>query len=192
MYYTFSTIAQVLAGFLALSSVFILSKTQWYSKIQLLNIKAFVSGREQEYKYDKLSGYIFTTYIQKLNDVVESGLPSQANYLFEKMLLDDTAKQHNIACIYKAEYFFNNIKKLEANKQRLLFMTVISLIIGASTIIFSIIVLSLVNQVFVSHCFKIYIALGITGATCCLVIMTIAIILSMYDKTKYLTLEKLN
>lgn len=192
MYYTFSTIAQVLAGFLALSSVFILYKIQWYSKIQLLNIKAFVNGREQEYKYDKLSGYIFTNYIEKLSDVFESGLPSQAKYLFVKLLQDGTAKQYNSACIYKAEYFFDNIKKLEHNKQRLLFMTLISLIIGVITIIYSLIVLALVNQISDSNYRNIYIVSGIIGAVLCLVVMSIAIIQSLYDKTEHLTLEKLS
>jgi hypothetical protein len=177
IYYTFSTIAQVLAGFIALSGVFILFKIQDLRKIQLIRAQQF-------YNYMSGSGLPESSFHGcpsiaadlKTLRLAEStsGMLEEINYILND---DNVKKIHQ----YKSlQNWKSNIEKIESVRTTVKVLTIISIILGVLTIIYSLIVLSLAPMISNSDSMIIK-NIGITTATLSMIIMVCSIIMSFKE-----------
>jgi len=179
IYYTFSTIAQVLAGFIALSGVFILFKIQDLRKIQLIQAQQF-------YCYMSGSGLTESSFHRCPNIAVNlktlrlaestSGMLDEIN----NILNDDQVKKiHQYKSLLKWKTI---IEKIESVKNTVKVLTIISIILGVLTIIYSLIILSLTPMI--SKSFSTIIkSIGIYYAALSIIIMVCSILMS-FKETK--------
>ncbi len=138
MYYTFSTISQVLAAFIALSGVFLIFKIQEFKKMQIVHAKYFYDFIDIDSDND-----IRDFVIRSLKRAIES---EKLNEIFQiiDMILSD--KNHPIIEPEKLKLCYL-IKEIEDAKIRLLKLAKISMISGVATIIISLTTLSLVHWI---------------------------------------------
>ncbi|NOU18786.1 MAG: hypothetical protein HOO91_14615 [Bacteroidales bacterium] len=177
LYYTFSTIAQVLSGFIALSGVFILFKIQDLCKMQLIQAQQF-------YNYMSGSGLTESSFY---------GCPSIAADLKTLRLAESTAgmldeivyilndEQVKKIHQYKSlQRWKTIIEKIDILKNKIKILSITSIIIGVLTIIYSIIILSITHLINKSD-FQIIIMVGISFAGLSILIMAYCIILSFIE-----------
>lgn len=177
IYYTFSTIAQVLSGFIALSGVFILFKIQDLRKIQLIQAQQF-------YNYMSGSGLTESSF---------HGCPSIAANLKTLRLAESTSgmldeiiyilNDDSVKKIYQYKSLQNwksIIEKIETAKTTIKVLTIISIILGVLTIIYSIIILSLTPMISKSSSLIIK-NIGIIMAALSIIIMVCSIIMSFKE-----------
>lgn len=172
MYYTFSTIAQVLAAFIALGGVFVLFKLQELNKVQLtqsqifynFGVGIFISNGIPE-QLQKLMSILNT---ESVSDII-----SEMNCFLEEAKL---TKHKNISSLDKC---YNNLLNLELIKKKLKQLTAKSLYLGAFTIFFSLIILAFTTKI---RCCEYWILLsGITLTAITISFMVRAIVLSLRE-----------
>lgn len=177
IYYTFSTIAQVLAGFLALSGVFVLFKLQEFKKIQLIQVEYFLTALGKiDLKIDDFYGcpiIAIDLYTLKKSETT-AGLIKELDTI---LIQDDIKKNPNLP---KFREWNDIIKKVENRKLCLKHLTFISIITGIPTIFYSLIILGFIcsiNDKFSSF----VILIGILSAILTILFMTCGIIISLKD-----------
>ncbi len=177
LYYTFSTISQVLAGFIALSGVFVLFKLQEYKKILLIQAQRI---------YCYLSGFgeynSFNACPEIAVDLKKLRQAECIGGMQEEIckILDDSKLQN--------DYRFDSTKKMNDlfvhidNKRiSLINLTKISMIFGILTILFSLIVLSNADNICVEN-YTIFYILGFIGTIVSIITMTIGIFIAFTEK----------
>lgn len=174
-YYTFSTIAQVLSAFLALSGVFVLYQLQRYINLQIVSLNYFVENfiaRRQDLKFIQLE--------RELNDIIQLGMFTDAYITLTEFANDSSIGQLGDLSIYTGKYA-NKIKLIEQKKFKLLFLTKISLLIGVITILYSLLILANVPCIVNNYigCKLLFLTVGIVGITICLSTMAYAIFISL-------------
>lgn len=172
-YYTFSTIAQVLAGFLALSGVFVLFQFNRYVDLQKAIIKSFIEDYLAKYR-------ISPEFIRKLTDAINLGDYS----LTPKILIDFSADVFikplgDLSSI--AKHYADKVTLFQRKKFILLSLTKISVLIGVIIILYSLLILANVPSIINSHigCKLLFFTIGIVGATICLSTMAYVIFISL-------------
>jgi hypothetical protein len=142
LYYTFSTISQVLAGFIALSGVFVIFKVQELKKMQFLQVQYF-------YNYlNGVSGMFIgsfhdcPTIAETLKTLHKSECIGGMEEEMEKILSDpNVQKSVELKSLFRMKTVFTNINSVRLN---ILCWTKISMISGLITIVFSLSILPFV------------------------------------------------
>lgn len=139
LYYTFSTIAQVLAAFIALSGVFVIFKIKELKKMQFVQVKFFLNFM------NAVSDLIFSKFhdcpviavnLQTLyNSECIGGMEHEMNQILKDPKIQ---KSHELNSLKKMKCVIDKINMI---RLRIIFLTKISMISGLLTIIFSLIVL---------------------------------------------------
>lgn len=187
-YYTLSTIAQVLAGFLALSGVFVIRKIDLLSTSQDRAIDAFQNiwfrllgsykleeeAKENIVEVEKYSA-TSTDYIKCLANILLM-LTRGKNAFTSDMERSDWQSAKD-----KILEFYNQILILQIYKHVLTFLTKSSLIIGVLSIVLSITFLSLIPVLFNLKFGYIVLILAILGCTTSLLLMVMVILFSINE-----------
>ena len=173
LYYTLSTIPQVLAAFIALSGVFVIFKMQEFKNLSLFYLQNFWN------KACEIQG-AYPTLMRNLEQLQKSESTSEIAGEMEIFLNNNSAAEP--ATIESLKNIFSPTKKLHNSRSRIMCLTYISIPIGVLTIIYSIIILSLVHSILENN-FICIIRLGIIGAIISIVTMTIAIILCLTERS---------
>ena len=142
LYYTFSTISQVLSGFIALSGVFVIFKVQELKKMQFLQVQYF-------YNYlNGVSGMLIgsfhdcPTIAVTLKTLHKSECIGGMEEEMEKILADpNVQKSAEQKSLSRMKTVFTNINSI---RLKILFWTKTSMISGLITILISIIILPFV------------------------------------------------
>lgn len=142
LYYTFSTIAQVLAGFIALSGVFVIFKVQELKKMQFLQVQYFynylngVSGLFIGSFYDCPTIAVTLKTLHKSECI--GGMEEEMEKILAEPNVQKSAEQKNL---FRMKTVFTNINSVRLN---ILYWTKISMISGLTTILFSLSILPFV------------------------------------------------
>ena len=186
LYYTFSTIAQVLAGFIALSGVFVLFKIQELKKMQFLQVQYF---------YNYLNGvpgmfigsfHDCPTIAVKLKTLHKSECIGGMEEEMEKILADPyVQKSAEQKSLNRMKMIFTNINSVRIN---IIFWTKASVISGLITILFSLGVLPFVPWICDCISITLYI-IAFFGLIISIGAMT-KVILTCLKEINYLTIEK--
>jgi hypothetical protein len=139
-YYTFSTIAQVLSGFLGLSGVFVLFKLQELKKMQLGEAKKFME-RIEEFLYPVR----FTLNSAKLDTAFKA--ESIPDIIHEMSSLLKEAKPDNMSLFNYLKEKKDKCIKINAKKSKIVNLTRVSFFTGIVAILFSIIILSFTHLI---------------------------------------------
>lgn len=171
MYYTFSTIAQVLAAFLALSGVFTIYQIQRFTKSQLIILTEYI-------KHITIS--VDSNYIDSLN--IHAQLENfiyVANELISFSV--NTKILPNKNEVQRASVCAGGLFRYEHQKYFLILLTRISLLIGIIIIVYSLIILANIPNIIACYLeYKTwFITLGILGTALCLVTMSLGIFMSL-------------
>lgn len=188
-YYTFSTIAQVLAGFLALSGVFVIYQIQKYTNKQTAYPHFFHDSMLKKYCNE---GTVFIS-LNELKSVIDSGNYSESLNYLRTIVLDENLEQKYPSYHSNAKGTLKLIRTIEVDKKILLLLTKISLVIGVIVILFSLLILANVNYIYINlseYAFWFF-TIGITGAFLCLATMSAAIILSLNNQEFNITKKEL-
>ncbi len=135
MYYTFSTIAQVLAAFLALSGVFVLFKLQELKKMQIGEANRYLTRIKYliSLKYNKISSINLETSISA---------ESIPNIIYEMNSLINEKEFADYVHLPTLKINIQRVLIINEQKDVLKKVTKISFYTGIVTIIYSIIILS--------------------------------------------------
>lgn len=172
-YYTFSTIAQVLAAFLALSGVFVIYQIQRFTNMQSSLFEAFIIEVVDKIQLDNKLIENLHMYA-KFNDF--SRIVSSLNIF----LKEKKAIMKGSTLIMLEEYRYNN-RRIEKQQRQLIALTKVSFMIGIGFILYSLVILANVyfiisNQINLT---AYYLFVGIFGTMACLIIMAIGIYASL-------------
>ncbi len=178
MYYTLSTIAQVLAAFIALSGVFILFKLDTFNKLQMKHARALIAilkttPVDNNHKFDYFAKP--TGVIQTLIDLeTHVGLTKQ----FKIILENETTKTLKLYPVIAAtgEIVFN----IDKARRKIKAVTIISVIIGVIAIIYSIIILSIAHTICQSVS-QLFIEIDALLAAISIATMTYCLVYSLID-----------
>ena len=172
VYYTLSTIPQVLAAFIALSSVFVIFKMQEFNKLLLFYLNYFWN------KACEIPG-AYPTSMHNLEQLQKSESTSEIAEEMKKFL--NIYSNTNAAdTIESLKNIFSPTEKLHNNRSAIMCLTYISIGIGVLTIIYSIIILSVAHSISENN-FITIIRFGIIGAIISILTMTSAIILCLKE-----------
>lgn len=186
LYYTFSTIAQVLAAFIALSGVFVIFKIQELKKMQFLQVQYF-------YNYmNDVAGLIIGTFHDcptiavTLKTLHKSecigGMESEMNKIIED---PNVQKSYQLNSLKKMKSIFDKINMI---RLRIILWTKISMVSGMLTILFSLVVLTTVPYVS-NYLPVVFYSLGLFGLIFSISAMTWVIFICLKEKN-YLTNDK--
>lgn len=181
MYYTFSTIAQVLAAFIALSGVFIIYKLPYIRNALVFQAEEFLKVTTQ-IKYGKseqlvnkevIEGFIrrliesgdYKAIQEQMVNILHLDLSFNSAYKIQFVLLNDMKKQ----------FFYINMER-----KIILLFSKISLLVAIITILYSIYMLSIIHKSICIHLERSF-NLGYLGLVICIIFMTWAILLSLRD-----------
>jgi hypothetical protein len=180
LYYTFSTIAQVLAGFLALSGVFVLYQFERYLTLQTYVIKSYIKDYLQKYAHPDV-----LMLIRQLEDTI--GLNDFSTTYNSLIEFSENTSIKPLGDLSKAAISYaNSISNIQSNKIKLLNLTRASLLIGVSIILYSLVILANVDYIIINcidNRFWLF-TVGIIGASISLGLMSYAILISLKVKTK--------
>lgn len=157
MYYTFSTIAQVLAGFIALSGVFIIFKIQ--------EIKKAILGYAKEFSIyiHSLPNEKYKQYIEELDKILISGdVEVIINKIQESKKLDENIIESNTPNYLKitTNDYYERIVRLNGNMKCIMSLTRISIWFGIPTILLSILAIIFVTEIKCSFLVMIVLFIG--------------------------------
>lgn len=142
LYYTFSSIAQVLAGFIALSGVFVIFKVQELKKMQFLQVQYFYNYLDGVTELVIGSFHNCPTIAVTLKTLHKSDCIGGMEEEMEKILANSNVqKSAEQTSLNRMKTIFTNINSVRLN---ILFWTRISVIAGLITIMFSICILPFV------------------------------------------------
>lgn len=179
LYYTFSTIPQILAAFNALSGVFLIFKIQEFKKMQFLQVQYF---------YNYLNG-VKGMFIGSFHDCPTIAVTLKTLHKSEclggmldemdSILNDSNVKNApELASLTRMRNIFANIDKVRKN---LLYLAKISILSGIITIFFSIFILPIVPQINCKQSIILYI-IGLLGTLISITTMTITIFKSFRER----------
>lgn len=145
LYYTFSTIAQVLSAFIALSGVFVIFKMQELKKMQFQQIKLFIYHAS----YADKSGIIRHRGCSQIACNLDTLHKSECLGGMEKemnnILHDESIlKSEELKSLLEQKEAYDNINTIRLH---LLRCTKVSIISGLLTIFFSLLILPLVPKI---------------------------------------------
>jgi len=171
LYYTFSTIAQVLAGFLALSGVFVIYQIQRFSYRQSVIFKRFVPKLEKNYAEEFLVNLDIDSELENYRVIINK-LDKFAEILQNRNWENDLR-------LTRATQ--DNIQAIENKKENLIILTRVALIVGILTIFYSVAILSLVPDIICNYAKNesIIITVGIVGLVSSFILMSIGIFKSL-------------
>lgn len=178
MFYLFSTVSQVLSGFIALSGVFIIFKMQEIRKMLLVKGKHFLQNLEgliamPYWDYDEIVSY------EKLKDSLEM---ENTRYMIKHIedIWDIVPKRNDGDENYVTlEPILQIIWLIQRRRNLILKLTLSSILIGVSSILFSLIAISIVPLKYSNFNFSLI--LDIILASTSIILMTISIILSISE-----------
>ncbi|MPM90218.1 hypothetical protein SDC9_137336 [bioreactor metagenome] len=186
LYYTLSTIAQVLAGFIALSGVFVIFKLQELKKMQFLQVQYFYNYLNSVSGLTIGSFHDCPTIAVTLKTLHKSECIGGMEEEMEKIINDpNVQKGYELRNLISMKNIFSNINLV---RLRILQKTKISVISGLFTILFSLVIIPIVP--WIESCSSIYIYLiAFIGLT--LSISTMAIVIfNCLKERDYLTKQK--
>ncbi len=142
LYYTFSTIAQVLSGFIALSGVFVIFKIQELKKMQFLQVQHFYNYLNGVPGMFNASFHDSPTIAIELKILHKSECIGGMEEEMKKIIAHPSVKNSaELTSLNRMREIFNNINAIRI---KILFWTKVSMTSGLITIIFSLIILPLV------------------------------------------------
>jgi len=184
LYYTFSSISQVLAAFIALSGVFVLFKVQEYKKILFMQAQSFycyLSGLGNHSSFYDCPA--MAVDLKNLRDAeCLGGIEDEMNQILEKELVKNDYRYKSLLSM--RDTFISVDKK----RISMLNWTKTSIISGILTIFYSILILSIVPDITHDKILFIYI-LGFIGCGISIVAMTIGILITFHEKN-YIKFKK--
>lgn len=186
LYYTLSTIAQVLSGFIALSGVFVIFKLQELKKMQFLQVQYFYNYLNGVSGLTIGSFHDCPTIAVTLKTLHKSECIGGMEEEMEKIINDpNVQKGYELRNLISMKNIFSNINLV---RLRILQKTKISVISGLFTILFSLVIIPIVP--WIESCSSIYIYLiAFIGLT--LSISTMAIVIfNCLKERDYLTKQK--
>jgi len=152
LYYTLSTISQVLAGFISLSGVFVIFKLQELKKMQFLQVQYFYNYLNAVTGLTIGSFHDCPTIAVTLKTLHKSECIGGMEEEMKKIINDpNVQKGYELNSLVSMKEIFSNINLVRLSILR---GTKISIISGIFTIIFSITTLSFVP--FINSCSSIY------------------------------------
>ena len=179
LYYTFSTIPQVLAAFIALSGVFLIFKIHEYKKMQLLQVQYF---------YNYLNGVTGLTpgsfhgcpnIAATLKTLHKSeclgGMLAEMDTILNDMNVKKSSEEKSL------KRMRNTFKNIDKVRRQLLLLAKISIISGIFTIFISVLILPYIPKISCSQSIVLYV-IGITGTLLSIMTMTITIFKSFKEK----------
>ncbi len=186
LYSTFSTISQVLAGFIALSSFFITFKIQEFKKIQFLQVQHF-------YSYLNGVGGLFIgsfhdcpTIAVTLKTLHRSECLGGMKEEMEKILNDENVlKSYELKSLTRMKNVFDCVDRVRVT---ILNYTKFSIITGLFTILFSIVVLIFVPAINAPTSILLYV-IGIIGLLSSMTSMVYVIFVSLKERN-YIVLQQ--
>jgi len=180
LYYTFSTIAQVLAGFIALSGVFVIFKIQELKRMQFIQVQYFynfISGISGLINSSFHSCPTIAIHIKTLHDSeCIGGMEQEMNSIIND---PNVQKSHEIKSLKKMKSIFERINSI---RLRILFWTKISMTSGLLTIIFSIIVLTNVPNINTPQASFVIYMIGLMGFLFSILTMFLVILLCLKER----------
>ena len=177
IFYTFSTIPQVLAAFIALSGVFLVYRIIEYKKLQLTKAKTFIDN--YGLGIDKLPNEELRNNFRTLKALIELNSTKKLILVMKKIMSDDFMK--NLGKKYQnIVHLFQLITLIQKRKNLILFLSKVSTIIGSIAIIGSLIVLSMASDLSKNQSVS-CIIIGITLATISIITMVYVIVMSFSE-----------
>ena len=184
IYYTFSSISQVLASFLALSGFFMMFRLQEIKKLELLQIGYFLD----------ILNSVTGLYIGSFHNCPHFATNLKTFYLAEsvggteiemkKILLDEhviNGFQHT-----QLKTILETFKRIDKKRKWLLTWTLGSIIFGLLTILYSLTILSRVHMI-IGETTRLYL-FGFGGTIACLLSMCLVIV-QTFTNSNMLTKE---
>jgi hypothetical protein len=186
LYYTLSTTAQVLAGFIALSGVFVIFKLQELKKMQFIQVKYFKNYLSGVSGLTNGSFHDCPTIAVTLSTLLDSECIGGMEEEMEKIINDPNVKKaYQLKSLVSMKNIFSNINLVRLN---ILKNTKISIISGLLTILFSLAVLP--NVPWIELCSSIYVYLiAFIGLTFSMSTMAIVIFICLKERN-YMTKQK--
>jgi hypothetical protein len=183
LYYTLSTIAQVLAGFIALSGVFVIFKLQELKKMQFLQVQYFYNYLNAVSGLTIGSFHDCPTIAVTLKTLHKSECIGGMKEEMEKIINDpNVQKGYELRSLVSMKNIFSNIDLVRLS---ILQKTKISIISGLFTILFSLVILPFVP--WIELCSSIYIYLIVfIGLTLSMTTMAIVLFVCLKERN-YLT-----
>jgi len=190
MYYTLSSIAQVLAAFLALSGVFVINKIKEYTDLQIIKLKYLISRSEEIANFvdDRVIIFNLRSNLNRIQTIADTSVPYNSIFEIDKFIL---IIQKNIKNPMVMDLFnlFHSVKltieQHQTMKNILKLFSVVSIGLGVLVISFSIIVLANTHTQLIKEnsCIVFIIAISIT--IFCMLLMFIAISFSIIDMQNF-------
>lgn len=186
LYYTLSTIAQVLAGFIALSGVFVIFKLQELKKMQFLQVQYFYNYLNGVSGLTIGSFHDCPTIAVTLKTLHKSECIGGMKEEMEKIINDpNVQKGYELRSLVSMKNIFSNIDLIRLS---ILQKTKISIISGLFTILFSLVILPFVP--WIELCSSIYIYLiAFIGLTLSMTTMAIVLFICLKERN-YMTKQK--
>jgi hypothetical protein len=179
LYYTFSTLPQILAAFIALSGVFLIFKINEFKKMQFLQVQHFYNFLNGVKGMFIGSFHDCPTIAVTLKTLHKSECLGGMLYEMDSILNDPNVKKaHERKSLQRMRDTFYKIDKRRKN---LLSLAKISIISGILTIFLSILILPIVPTITCNQSFILY-AIGLTGTVISILTMTITIFKSFKEK----------
>jgi len=178
MYYTFSTIAQVLAAFIALSGVFLIFKIQELKKMQFLQVQYFYNYASGIVSLNSSSFHGCVAIAVKLKTLHQS--ECLAGMLKEMDLILDNSVVQNSAQLKSLKRMHNIFQKIDRRRKHILLLAKISIISGVITILLSVSILTMVTRINISQSIILFI-IGLLGTFASIMLMTITIFKSLQE-----------
>jgi hypothetical protein len=178
MYYTFSTIAQVLASFLALSSVFVIFKIQELRKMHLARAQAFLNHLGF---FNALASEKFKLFDHRenLGDAIEMENVKLVDQSIVDALEDANLYLKDDSRLPKLKQIQDSILPIALKRKQLIQLSFISMMIGVTTILFSIRILTQVPRIIYLH--NIVFCIGITGTALSIGFMILTILIALTE-----------
>jgi hypothetical protein len=181
MYYTFSTIAQVLAAFIALSGVFLIFKFQEFKKMALAQAHNFINQIERIETLSYSTAYNCKDIAINLNNLHRAECLAGMETEMNKILIHQAIKGHEeMDDLKRMPGIF---KGLETKRKIMLHLAITATIIGSITILYSISILAIVPNII---CISVPILIvGVTLASVSIILVLFTIIIALVFDLKY-------
>lgn len=180
LFYTFSTIAQVLAGLIALSGVFLLFKLQQMSHAQLFQLNRFLKLLPPYKIADTSSAVIeYAKFFRYLKQVQELETFTRVGKLMNQIINNPYVQSDPEKCI-NLHLVRQNYMLIVISRKRILNLTKVSILSGIITIFYSLLVLSCVSLITYPLFYIIY-SIGFFGVFLTIIIMVYIIFYSLGD-----------
>ena len=179
LYYTFSTISQVLGAFIALSGVFVIFKIQEIKKILFIQVQYFYNYLNGVTGLFVGSFHDCPTIAVTLKTLHKSECLGGMKSEMEKILADENVKKgYEFDSLNRMKNIFDNV---DSFRLKLLYWTKFSIITGLITIVFSITILTLTPWINFNTSILLYI-IGLIGFLASVGSMVSVIFLSLMEK----------